>query len=271
MSGGERTLVQGIEVWSEGQGPRTIVMVHGWPDTHRLWDQTVAALKGQYRCVRFTLPGFDLGAPPRPTALADMSALLSRIVEAVSPTQAVTLLTHDWGCVFGYEFAARHPAQVERMVAVDIGDHNAPALQKSLSAKARRQVFGYQLWLALAWGLGRTLSPALGNRMTRWMARALRCPADPATIGWQMNYPYAMQWLGWSGGLRDALPVNPGCPLLYIYGERKLFMFHSPQWLAQLAQRPGCAVQALGTGHWVMLEQPSAFNGCVRAWLDAAA
>ena len=42
----------------EGQGPYTIVMVHGFPDTYRLWDGTVAALKDSYRCARFTLPGF---------------------------------------------------------------------------------------------------------------------------------------------------------------------------------------------------------------------
>lgn len=261
--------VQGIDVHVEGSGPHTIVMVHGWPDSYRLWDSTVAALKDQYRCVRFTLPGFDLDAKPRPTALADMAVLLSHIVAAVSPNQPVTLLMHDWGCVFGYEYAARYPAQVQRIVAVDIGDHNSVALQRSLSGKAKWDIFAYQFWLATAWKLG-SLSPALGNRMTRWMAGTLRCRAAPATIGWQMNYPYAMQWLGLLGGFRCARPVQPACPLLYIYGKRKPFMFHSPQWLEQLAARPQCAVQALGTGHWVMVEQPGAFNDCLRAWLSLA-
>jgi len=47
-------------------------------------------------------------------------------------------------------------------------------------------------------------------------------------------------------------------------------MFHSPQWLALLTARPGCAVQAFDTGHWVMVEQPAAFNACVAAWLATA-
>ena len=38
-------------------------MVHGWPDTYRLWDGQVEALKDRYRCVRFTLPGFDAAQP----------------------------------------------------------------------------------------------------------------------------------------------------------------------------------------------------------------
>ena len=47
-----------VELLVEGAGERAIVMVHGWPDTHRLWDGQVAALKNRYLCVRFTLPGF---------------------------------------------------------------------------------------------------------------------------------------------------------------------------------------------------------------------
>lgn len=260
--------VQGLDVHVEGgdAAAPTIVMVHGWPDTCRLWDSTVDALRDRYRCVRFTLPGFDTALPPRTPTLDEMVRLFLAVVDAVAPGQPVTLLLHDWGCVFGYEFAARHPRRVARIVGVDIGDHNAPALRRSLSAKARWQVFGYQVWLAVAWKLG----GSLGNRMSRRMARAMRCPTDPAAIDCRMNYPYAMQWFGSAGGLRNALPVEPHCPMLYVYGRRKLFMFHSPQWLQRMAERPGCAVQAMATGHWVMVDQPEAFNGAVAAWLEGA-
>ena len=56
-------VVDDIDVYIEGgvEGSETIVMIHGWPDTYRLWDAQVEELKSRYRCVRFTLPGFDLG------------------------------------------------------------------------------------------------------------------------------------------------------------------------------------------------------------------
>ncbi len=262
--------IQGINVFIDGVGPHTVVMIHGWPDTHHLWDSTVQALKSQYRCVRFTLPGFDLAQPARATSLAQMTALFSAIVDAASPDQAVTLLLHDWGCIFGYEYAARHPGRVARMVAVDVGDHNSGAFLKSLTARAKWQVFAYQFWLAVAWKLGDAISGALGDRLTRWMARTKGCRTEPMAIGWQMNYPYAMQWFGLLGGLRAAVPVKPPCPVLYIYGELKPFMFHSPKWLAQVAAQPGSKVQAFRTGHWVMVEQPAVFNECVSAWLGKA-
>jgi len=47
-------------------------------------------------------------------------------------------------------------------------------------------------------------------------------------------------------------------------------MFHSPQWLERIAARHGSAVQGFRTGHWVMVEQPGAFNQRVRSWLDGA-
>jgi len=55
--------VQDVDVHIEGQGEETIVMIHGWPDTHTIWDNQVAALSDNYRCVRFTLPGYALENP----------------------------------------------------------------------------------------------------------------------------------------------------------------------------------------------------------------
>ena len=259
--------VQGIDLHISGEGPQTIVMIHGWPDTWRLWEATVAALQDRYRCVRFTLPGFDAALPARATSMAEMNALFDAIVQAVSPDQPVTLLLHDWGCIFGYEFAARHPQRVSRMVTVDIGDYNSGAYQRSLSLKPLLQIAGYQLWLALAWQLGCWGARGAADRMTRWMAKAMRCPTAPAQICGQMNYPYAMQWFGLKGGFRKAAPVKPVAPLLYCYGERKPFMFHSPKWLETLAARPDCDTQGFRSGHWVMVDQPEAFHQRVRDWL----
>ncbi len=51
--------IAGLDVTLEGDGARTVVMLHGWPDTQALWAPQVAALRTHARCVRFTLPGFD--------------------------------------------------------------------------------------------------------------------------------------------------------------------------------------------------------------------
>jgi len=262
--------VDGTEVLLQGQGDQVILMLHGWPDTRALWDDTVLALKSTHVCARLTLPGFRRG-PATAMSLDEMSQFLRRVVNRISPRKPVTLMLHDWGCVFGYEFAIRHPERVNRVVAVDVGDHNSPRLQRSWGAREKLAVWWYQVWLAVAWKIGGRVSPSLGNRMTRAMARWLRCPTDQASISYRMNYPYAMQWFGAAGGFRRAAPVRLTMPVLYLYGARKPFMFHSPEWLESLAAREDCAVHGLPCGHWVMVSEPEAFQDLVRSWLGAGA
>lgn len=259
--------VDDIEVLVQGQGDQAVVMIHGWPDTHRLWDAQVEALSQRFRCVRFTLPGFDLSLAGRAYALDEVIATIRRVVETTCPGQRVTLLVHDWGCLYGYQFALRHPELVARVVGVDIGDVGSRAHQASLSAKAKLTVLVYQLWLALAWRIG----GGTGDRLARWMAKQLRCPAPPQSVGAQMGYPYAVQWFGVKGGFGQRPVFEPAVPMLYIYGQRKPFMFHSQAWLDRLAARPGNRVLGLPTGHWVMLQQPQAFNAALLGWLAETA
>ncbi len=259
--------VQGTDVYVDGQGPQTLVMIHGWPDTYHLWDGTVAALQTHYRCVRFTLPGFEGPRKEPARTLADLTALLLAIVDKASPGEPVTLVLHDWGCFFGYELAARHPDRVSRIVGLDIGDATSPEFLRSLSLGQKAMLAFYQLWLASAWVLGRFVSGAVGDALTRTMARAMRCPAPPEGIRYFMNFPYAMAWFGVGGGLRKARRFKPHCPMLFIYGKRKPFMFHSARWLEKIASYPGSRVEGLDTGHWVMSSKPEQFNALLKAWL----
>ena len=262
--------VQGLSVQVEGTGP-TVVLVHGWPDTAAVWDGTVAALRDSYRCVRFTLPGFDVTGPPRPVSVAQSNEVIGAVVDAVSPDRPVILLLHDWGCMFGGAYAAAHPERVSRAVVTDIGDAGSSAHSRALTIRQKVLIVGYQLPLALAWTLGRRL-PGPATAITRRMARALACPAPPERIGWQQNYPYAMQWLRAHDGLRGMARLDKvfgaQLPVLFCYGRRKPFMFHSDRWVATLQATPGCAVRAFDTGHWLMLDAPAEFHAAVRAWLD---
>jgi cis-3-alkyl-4-acyloxetan-2-one decarboxylase len=264
--------INGLTVTVDGQGP-TLVFLHGWPDSPALWDATVEALKDRYRCVRFSLPGYDLSLPPRPVSVDGMCELVAEVVDTVSPDEPVTLVLHDWGCFFGYEYAARNTGRVARVVAADIGDTNSSAYLGRLTAKEKALIAGYQIWLALCWKLGHWW-PSMADRLTRFMARSISCRTPAEHIGWQMNYPYAMQWLGSFGGLRGVARVDrilgESMSVLFLYGKRKPFMFHSERWLEKLNATPGCETLGLEAGHWLMRQQPEAFNQAVRQWLDKA-
>ena len=259
--------IDGVDVYIEGTGSESIVMLHGWPDTHRLWDAQVAHFKTRYRCVRFTLPGFDGARPRRGYSLDELITLLRHIVEHACAGGPVTLLLHDWGCVFGYQFAMRHPELVKRIVGVDIGDAGSRAHRASMPFKAKAMVFAYQAWLALAWRIDSSFGGTLGDRMTRAMARWAGCRSDPRLISAGMCYPYDIAWTGSHGGYRHAVPFVPSWPMLFLYGRRKPFQFQSNQWVEALRTKPGSRALEFDTGHWVMKGKPREFNATVEAWL----
>jgi pimeloyl-ACP methyl ester carboxylesterase len=58
--------------------------------------------------------------------------------------------------------------------------------------------------------------------------------------------------------------------MLYIYGKRKPFMFHSAQWLEKIASFPGSQVEGFDTGHWVMSAKPEQFNAVLKTWLNSS-
>ncbi len=256
----EMLKVGDITVHVEGNGPQTVVMVHGWPDTLALWDPQVAAMREKHRCVRFTLPGFDKTNTRRVYPLEEIVDQLLAVLDTVSPHQPVVLLLHDWGCLFGYALASRHPDRVSAIIGIDIGDAGSRDHLAALGIKAKLMIATYQLWLALAWNFG----GAVGDWMTRRMAAALHAPGAPQTIGSWMNYPYHVQWTrGYPGK-----PFIPGVPMLFVYGTQKPFMFHSQAWCAALAERPHSEVHALRANHWVSNSATAEFNTLVLGWLD---
>lgn len=260
----QHQVIDGIDVFIEGRGPHTVLMVHGWPDTYRVWDAQVAALQGQYRCVRFTLPGFDFSKPRRAYSLDEMVRTLLHIVEQVSPNDKVTLMVHDWGCVFGYQLYMCHPDRVARLVGIDIGDTDSRQYQQSLGVAAKLMVASYQGILAAAWKIG----GAVGDWITRGMARALKAPSNPQYISAAMNFPYFIFWTGAYGSYKHRQPLVPQCPMLFVYGTKKPFLFHSPQWAEALNATPGSKALAFDTDHWPMVRQPQAFNQALLQWLD---
>jgi len=256
--------VEGTPVHLEGTGPETLLMIHGWPDSLTLWDALVTQLAPRRRCARFTLPCYD-PADDRPApSLAQMTAHIAAIVDAVSPDAPVTLVLHDWGAFYGYQYAVHHPDRVARIVGVDIGDTVSSEYRRSLPMRAMAMIVGYQSVLAVAYRLPARLGDAITRRMARW----LHAPAAPHSIRARMNYPYAAM-LG--GGFHGARPLRCAGPMLFVYGARKPFLFHAPAWAERLAATPGSAVHGLPTGHWVMTGRPEAFQMLVERWLDGDA
>jgi NAD(P)-dependent dehydrogenase (short-subunit alcohol dehydrogenase family)/pimeloyl-ACP methyl ester carboxylesterase len=109
-----------IAVYEQGNpdGP-TLVMAHGWPDSHVLWDGVVPRLADRFRIVRYDNRGVGKSSVPKPVSAYTISKLaddLDAVIAATSPGEPVHLLGHDWGSVSAWEYLSR-PGAADRVAS----------------------------------------------------------------------------------------------------------------------------------------------------------
>ncbi|MCV7078225.1 SDR family oxidoreductase [Mycobacterium szulgai] len=100
-----------IAVYEEGnpEGP-TVVLVHGFPDSHVLWDGVVPLLAQRFRIIRYDNRGVGLSSAPKPVSAYTMARFaddLGAVIGELSPGQPVHVLGHDWGSVGVWEYLHR--------------------------------------------------------------------------------------------------------------------------------------------------------------------
>ncbi|WP_246284621.1 SDR family oxidoreductase [Gordonia asplenii] len=85
----------------------TVVLVHGWPDTHHLWTHVAPAIAAAgYHVAAYDTRGYGETSAPdgdAPYRLADVATDLFAVADAVSPDAPVHVVAHDWGSVQTWE------------------------------------------------------------------------------------------------------------------------------------------------------------------------
>lgn len=103
-----------IAVYEQGNtdGP-TVVLVHGWPDSHVVWDGVAAELADHFHVVRYDNRGVSpTSAPKRASAYttAHYADDFAAVTAAVAPGQRVHVVAHDWGSTGMWEYLTRAEA-----------------------------------------------------------------------------------------------------------------------------------------------------------------
>ena len=104
-----------IAVYEEGKpdGP-AVVLVHGFPDSHVLWDGVVPLLADRFRIIRYDNRGVGLSSVPKPVsayAMARYADDFAAVIRELSPDRPVHVLAHDWGSVGVWEYLSRAGAR----------------------------------------------------------------------------------------------------------------------------------------------------------------
>ncbi|HEX6417642.1 MAG TPA: alpha/beta fold hydrolase [Acidimicrobiales bacterium] len=113
----------GIEVDEGGDGP-PVLLLHGWPDTRRLWRDVAPALRGAgYRTIAPDLRGFGDSDKPEPVAaygLLDLAGDALGVLDALGAERA-HVVGHDWGAALAWALAAFAPDRVASLAALSVG------------------------------------------------------------------------------------------------------------------------------------------------------
>lgn len=149
----------------------TLILVHGYPDTHRVWDEVVELLSRRFHVVTYDTRGVGGStAPPGSDAYAlpRLASDLRAVAEDVRPGRPVHLVGHDWGAFACWQALAGAQA-----------DHAAPWIA-SFTAVAGPRIDDRAGWLQRRL---RPRPPALAQIAAQarrsWYVAAIQMPLLP--------------------------------------------------------------------------------------------
>lgn len=166
-----------IAVYEEGNpdGP-AVILVHGWPDSHVLWDGVAPLLADRFRVIRYDNRGVGGSDAPQPVSAYTMARYaddFAAVAAAVSPDGPVHVLAHDWGSIGLWEYLARpeSAARVASFTSVSgpSADHvnrfAMGSLKRPYRPKRFAQAVGGMARLAY---MGAFSTPVLGPAVVRF-------------------------------------------------------------------------------------------------------
>lgn len=261
----------GVDLYVEDHGDGTpVLLLHGWPDSARLWRHQVPELTGAgYRVIVPDLRGFGRSDRPEGVeaykmreSVADINALL----DALDIGQA-HVVGHDWGAALAWVTAAMLPHRVRSLTAISVPHPNAPRTRRQLEMAWYTLFFQFN-GIAEAtvshddWAWLRTLTDGGHPDLDQAIADLSRPGALTASLNW-----YRANLAPRMPGPPPELPVT--VPTLGIWSDGDLYLdgermrasgqFVTAQWWYE---------QIDGASHWIPLTAPDKLTSLLLNWLE---
>jgi len=264
-----------INVVDIGEGPSTLVFLHGLSGCWQNWLQTIPALARDHRVIVIDFPGFGQSEMPgEAISIPGYARMVDELFRALGIGSA-TIVGNSMGGFVGVDLAIRFPDRVDRLVLVA-----AAGLSMEHMLNERNQGLRPRVENFLFFGLGRLAAhfDIVVRSPTLRRGLLLLVVAHPE----QLPAPLVLEQVNGAGkpGFHDALAAMVGypirdrlgeirCPALIVWGELdRLVPLRDAaefEWLIRDARK----LVYEDTGHMVMLERPERFNADLRAFVDS--
>ena len=249
-----------------GAGP-LVLMLHGAAGGYRSFAPQVEryACEG-YRAVAWDMPGYGLSAPVEPYGVRGLAQSCVQLIEALLPEHAqgaarsAALIGHGLGGMVAQEVVMRRPDLVNRLVLS--GSTSGPESGWAVDAHDQLQrLDGPQQGSMRA--LAEVVLPAQTGPLAlpEGVRLAQYCMAQVSPVTYRLALQAQAEFD------RDAALAHIHVPTLLLTGEHdRCAPGHA---IARMASKiEGCRwVQMPGTGHWLQLEAPDAFDALVLDFL----
>jgi pimeloyl-ACP methyl ester carboxylesterase len=113
----------GIEYEVTGEG-RPVVLLHGFPDSGRLWRHQVPALAGaEFQVVVPDLRGYGRSDKPEAVEAYSFPLLAGDVLAVLADLEIARahVVGHDWGASLAWGLASLAPASVDHLVVMSVG------------------------------------------------------------------------------------------------------------------------------------------------------
>jgi pimeloyl-ACP methyl ester carboxylesterase len=244
-----------------GHGP-PVILLHGYAETSLMWKPLIPALAGRFTVIAPDLPG--IGDSSIPAGGLDMTTAAIHVhALAVSlGIRQAEVVGHDIGLMVAYAYAAKFPAEVEKLVLMDAflpgvdgwePVYNNPNIwhfrfngpTPEALVEGRERIYFEHFWNDFAADRTRSIPEAARKAYTAAYARPGRMRA-----GWAYFVSFQQAAKDFAVFARAKLPM----PVLTIAGDKSMGEVLGRQ--AQLVGSQVTVIVLKDTGHWVMEERP---------------
>ncbi|MEZ6098913.1 MAG: alpha/beta fold hydrolase [Pirellulaceae bacterium] len=255
-----------LNVHDEGRGP-ILLLVHGFPLDHSMWDGQIAGLADRFRVIAPDLSGFgrstfrtDFDQQSPVTTMETFADELAALLDALQVQQKISLCGLSMGGYIAWQFWRRHRRRLDKLIVCDTrAGADPPEVARG------RQLMAQRVLEEGAAPVAETMRPKLfadatHNRSPAIVAQTVQVMLDtsPLAIAAAQNgmaqRPDVTSWL-----------PQIDVPTLVLVGQSDVISPVAEMRDIAAAIPRAAFVEIAGAGHMAPLEDPAAVNAAIAA------